>query len=430
MNSAEELAASLTPGYSLPQAAYVTDEVLELEHERVFAPNWVFVGAASEIAEPGDVLAWTVGRDSVLLMRDEAGTVSAHHNVCRHRGCRLQDDGHRSARVVVCPYHLWAYGLDGSLRGAPHMGRELAREQLSLRPVHLRNLSGLLFVCFADTPPAFDDAITAVEPQLRLHQLANTRVAARRHFSVAANWKILVENNRECYHCRPNHPEFCLSNYDLGIAGDQRTNRAYEAAVAEHHRRWVEQGLFPREVSFEDDGWFRVARLPLRDGFSTESLSGNLVAPLLGRLPTADVGSLRFITLPNCWIHVNADYAMTTRLTPVRAGRTDVDITFVVREDAVEGRDYSVQDLVAVGLATSEQDWVLCEANHAGVRSRGYLPGPLSPVTEGSVATFHEWYRRALLADRGAIGQSVSRSSPERDSPVDRTATMPRAART
>jgi len=403
MNRTTELATSGVAGYSLPRASYVDEEIFELDLEQVFAPGWLFFGAASELPEPGEMVAWTVGHESALVMREEAGTLSAYHNVCRHRGCRLQDDGPRSASVVVCPYHLWTYGLDGALRGAPHMGPGLAREQLALRPVHLRNLGGLLFLCFADTAPPFEDALQAVEPQLRLHELDNTRVAVRQHFRVSANWKIVVENNRECYHCRRNHPEFCLSNYDLGIAGDLRTNRAYDATVAEHHRRWVEQGLAPREVSFEGHGWFRVARMPLRDGFLTESLSGDLVAPLLGRLPSADVGSLRFITLPNSWIHVNADYAMTTRLTPVSAGTTDVDITFLVRKDAEEGRDYRVADMVAVGQATSEQDWVLCEANYAGVRSRGYIPGPLSPVTEGSVATFHEWYRRTLVAGPAAV---------------------------
>ncbi|MEP7021079.1 MAG: SRPBCC family protein, partial [Pseudonocardiales bacterium] len=198
--------------------------------------------------------------------------------------------------------------------------------------------------------------------------------------------------------CRANHPEFCLSNFDVGAAGDVRRSRAFDAALAEHWRRWVDQGLAPREVSFDGGGFFRVARLPLRHGYLTESLSGRLIAPLLGRLPSADVGSLRLITLPNSWTHVDADYAVTTRLTPMTPDRTDVDVTFLVREDAVEGVDYDMTDLTAVWQATSEQDWSLCEASAAGVRSSGYLPGPLSPVTEGSVGAFHEWYMRALPA--------------------------------
>ncbi len=182
----------------------------------------------------------------------------------------------------------------------------------------------------------------------------------------------------------------------MGGAGDIRRARGFDEALAEHRSRWAEQGLSPREVNFDDGGFFRVARLPLRDGYVTESLSGRLVAPLLGRLAGTDVGSLRVITLPNSWSHVNADYVVTTRLTPIAPDRTDVAVTFLVRDDAVEGRDYDVEELTAVWQATSEQDWLLCEQSLAGIRSRGYLPGPLSPVTEGSVSDFHEWYERAL----------------------------------
>jgi Rieske 2Fe-2S family protein len=398
LERASALTTARVPGYSLPQECYVTEAAFDLDLEHVFARNWLFAAAASELPHPGDVLTWSVGRESVLLMRDTDSTVSAHHNVCRHRGCRLRPDGPGSARVVVCPYHQWSYGLDGTLRGAPHMGSDVIREELALRPMHLRDLGGLLFVCFADEPPSFDEALAVVEPQLRRHEIARTRVATRQHYSVQANWKLLVENNRECYHCRANHPEFCLSNYDVGGAGDTRRARGFDESLAEHRRRWVEQGLAPREVNFDDGGFFRIARLPLREGYVTESLSGALVAPVLGQLARTDVGSLRFITLPNSWSHVNADYVMTTRLTPIAAERTEVDVTFLVRDDAVEGRDYDVEELTAVWRATSEQDWLLCEQSAAGVRSRGYLPGPLSPVTEGSVSDFHEWYERALAA--------------------------------
>jgi len=278
------------------------------------------------------------------------------------------------------------------------MGAGLDRQELGLRPLWLRELCGLLFVCFAEVAPPFDDAVAAVQPQLEPHRLERTKVAARCHYTVAANWKMLVENNRECYHCRANHPEFCQSNYDVGGSGDTRRSTAYNASLADHQKRWRAQGLAPREVSFEGNGWFRVARLPLRDGYVTESLSGRLVAPVLGDLTSTDVGSLRLITLPNSWAHANADYAMTTRLTPVRADCTNVEVTFFIRDDAVEGEDYDVDELTAVWIATSEQDWALCEQNYLGVRSRGYLPGPLSPVTEGSVATFHQWYERSLGA--------------------------------
>ncbi|MEJ7774654.1 MAG: aromatic ring-hydroxylating dioxygenase subunit alpha [Nocardioidaceae bacterium] len=385
-------------GYSLPQSYYVDDEMFDLDLERVFARSWLLVGSTAELPEPGAVLTWSVGRDSVVVTRDRDGSLHAHHNVCRHRGSRLRLDGCGNERVLVCPYHQWAYGLDGSLRGAPHMSDDLQRESLGLRPVHLRELAGLLFVCFAEHPPDFEDAVAAVVPQLGPHSLDRTKVAARYHYDVRANWKMLVENNRECYHCRANHPEFCQSNFDMGGSGDSRTNSRYEATLLERRASWTAQGLAPDDVSFGAGGWFRVARLPLRDGYVTESLSGTHVAPVLGELDGADIGSLRVISLPNSWSHANADYAMTTRLTPVGPASTGIDITFLVRDDAVEGTDYDLAELTAVWVATSEQDWFLCEQNHAGVASRGYLPGPLSPVTEGSVQDFHTWYAQALNA--------------------------------
>jgi Rieske 2Fe-2S family protein len=201
-----------------------------------------------------------------------------------------------------------------------------------------------------------------------------------------------VENNRECYHCRGNHPEFCLSNYELGTAGDLRTNPEYDRLTQEQAARWAALGLSPRQVNFPDGDFFRVARLPLRPGFVTESMSGRRVAPRLGILPTDDVGSVRLIFLPGAWLHVNCDYVVTTRLRPVSVHETEVDICHFVRRGAEPGRDYDLAELTRVWTATSEQDWKLCEANYAGIRSLGYRPGPLSEITEGAVEQFYHWY--------------------------------------
>ncbi|MBV9846568.1 MAG: aromatic ring-hydroxylating dioxygenase subunit alpha, partial [Kutzneria sp.] len=331
--------------------------------------------------------------------RTADGVLHAHHNVCRHRGSRLLPDGQGAGRAIVCGYHSWTYGLDGGFRAASDMGTSFRQEcgpDMGLLPVPVREAGGLIFVCFADQPPPFDEAGRAIADQIDPHEVDNTEVAARYHYRVAANWKTLVENNRECYHCRPNHPEFCLSNFELGVNGDSRTDPTYEKEITRQRARWRELGLSDKQVSFPDGGFHRVARLPLRDGFETESMSGKLVAPLLGRITQPHVGSVRVVTLPNSWSHVNADYVVTTRLTPIRADVTDVDLTFLVRRGAEEGTDYAVDDVVTVWKNTSEQDWDLCERNFAGVRSRGYLPGPLSPVTERSIMDFHQWWLRQL----------------------------------
>ncbi len=381
-----------TPGWSLPQAAYTDPDVFAADLEHVFAAHWLFAGHTGELDAPGRFLTVDVGRDRVIVVRGEDGALHAHHDVCAHRGSRVAPAVRGQVRAFVCPYHQWVYDLDGTLRSARLMGDCFAVGSYRLAPVAVRESAGLVFVCLADEPPDFAPFAAALEPRLGPHGLADARVVVREHYRVAANWKTLVENNRECYHCAGSHPEFSLSNFDVGVNGDVRTNPRYDRALAAARDRWCAQGLPGEDVNFPDGAPYRVARLPLREGFLSETLDGRPLAPPMGTLSDPDVGSLRVISLPNLWAHANADYAVTTRLTPVDAGTTDVELCFLTARDATVDEDA----LAAVWRATSEQDWELCEKNWAGIASRGYRPGPLSPVVEASVEAFLDWYLTAL----------------------------------
>lgn len=397
------------PGWSMPREFYTDPEVFEEDLRRVFYRNWLFAGHACEIPDPGDYFVMEVGEEPLRIVRDKSGEIHAHFDVCRHRGSRLSACERGNSRALVCPYHQWVYALDGSLTGARLMGENFDRSRYRLRSAALRNVAGLLFVCLSpEEAPDFEPARRAIEPQLRPHGLERAKVAARHRYEVAANWKVLVENNRECYHCQVSHPEFCASNYDLGLPGDSRHNQKYEAHLRQETARWEGLGLAPADVSFPGGSFYRVSRLPLKEGFLTESSDGGLTAPLMGDLTDPRTGSLRLITLPNLWAHANCDYAMTTRLLPLDAERTRVDVCFLVREDAVEGRDYDPERVAHVWKATSEEDWELCENNQAGIRSRAYEPGPLSPLTEHSVDQFAGWYTAEL---RRAATSSVPQSA-------------------
>lgn len=392
---------SRTPGWSLPQAAYTDPDVYAADLDRVFAGQWLFAGHTAELDAPGRYLTVDVGRDRVIVVRGEdgeGGALHAHHDVCAHRGSRVAPDDRGQVKAFVCPYHQWVYALDGTLRSARLMGDCFATSSYRLAPVAVRETAGLVFVCLADDPPDFGPFAAALEPRLGPHGLADARIAVREHYRVAANWKTLVENNRECYHCAGSHPEFSLSNFDVGVNGDVRTNPRYDRALAAARTRWTAQGLPGEDVNFPGGAPYRIARLPLRDGFLSETLDGRPLAPPMGTLTDPDVGSLRVISLPNLWAHANADYAVTTRLTPIDAATTDVELCFLVDRDATVDTDA----LAAVWRATSEQDWVLCEKNYAGIASRGYRPGPLSPVVEASVEAFLDWYLATLDLARTA----------------------------
>ena len=152
-----------------------------------------------------------------------------------------------AARALVCPYHQWIYALDGRLTNARLMGEGFDADEHRLRSAHIRELAGLIFVCLSpsEATPVFDPALEAIEPQLRPHGLERAKIVARDRYEVEANWKTVIENNRECYHCRVSHPEFCMSNYDLGLPGDARGDEEYDAALAREYERWRDLGLAP-----------------------------------------------------------------------------------------------------------------------------------------------------------------------------------------
>ncbi|MDQ4127715.1 MAG: aromatic ring-hydroxylating dioxygenase subunit alpha [Actinomycetota bacterium] len=403
MNDLSQLLRSRIPGKSLPQAFYVDPELFEKELYGVFHTNWLFAGHTCEIPEPGDYFLLPVGEEELIVLRDKEGGIRAHFNVCRHRGSRIATERRGRSRSLVCPYHQWVYKLDGCLANARLMGEAFDADEYRLRSAAVRELAGLVFVCLSPnaTTPDFDAFFEDIEPQLRPHGLERAKVAVRHSYEVTANWKTLVENNRECYHCRVSHPEFCMSNYDLGLPGDTRNDAGFDVTLQRENERWRDLGLSPEEASFPGGYPHRVSRLPLKEGFLTESLDGDLVAPLMGELTDPRTGSLRIITLPNLWAHANCDYAMTTRLLPVSPGLTRVEVCFLVREDAVEGVDYDPERVAAVWKTTCEQDWELCENNFAGIKSVAYEPGPFSEVTESSVEAFLRWYLGQLGDDDG-----------------------------
>ncbi len=402
----EYLIENRIPGKTLARDFYVSAAVFEEDLRRVFGRNWLFAGHTCEIPEPGDYFVFPIGDESLLIVRDKNGQIHAHFNVCRHRGSRIALEPCGHARTLVCPYHQWVYALDGSLTNARLMGENFNTEEYRLRSAHVQEVAGLIFVCLAPDPPDFIGAVEAIEPQLRPHGFAGAKIIHRESYEVRANWKTIFENNRECYHCRVNHPEFCASNYDLGLPGDVRNKGAFDEVREGEYERWRALGLSPREVNFPDGAPYRVSRLPLKEGYLTESMDGRLVAPLMGDLTDPRTGSLRIIMLPNFWAHADCDHAMTTRLTPVRPDLTRVDVCFLVRKDAIEGADYDLSRVTHVWRATSEQDWELCENNYAGIRSLAYEPGPYSTVTEKSVEQFVDWYLDQLSgAEPAAVHQ-------------------------
>jgi len=141
-------------GHSLEAPFYLSDEVFQADVQRIFGQHWIFVAVEPQLPEPGDYVTVDIGRNSILILRDDDNEVQAFHNVCRHRGSRLCAAHQGSVGNLVCPYHQWTYDTKGTLIHVEHMGADFDKREHGLKKVHVRSLEGLIFICLADEPPA------------------------------------------------------------------------------------------------------------------------------------------------------------------------------------------------------------------------------------------------------------------------------------
>ncbi|MDZ5456206.1 aromatic ring-hydroxylating oxygenase subunit alpha [Azohydromonas lata] len=401
-------------GYSLEAPFYLSEEIFKADMEYVFGRHWIFVAVAPQVAEPGDFITVDVGQDSILIVRDDDMNIKAFHNVCRHRGSRLCDEHQGSLGNIVCPYHQWTYDLEGKLIHADHMGDTFLREQHSLHKVHLRNLEGLLFICLADEPPQdFEEVAARMRPYLAPHKLNECKVAAQVELIEEGNWKLTMENNRECYHCVGNHPELTISLYEHGFGAQPGPQNAegiarFEQIVKDSHARWEAMGLPSARIEELDTRvtGFRTQRLPMDRAGESQTMNTEVACKKLlsDQFTEKSLGGLSFWTQPNSWHHFMSDHVVSFSVIPLSAGRTMVRTTWCVHKDAVEGVDYDVANLTAVWNATNDQDRRLVEFSHAGAASKAYEPGPYSPFTESLVEAFCTWY-----VDRMRAGVSGGR---------------------
>ncbi len=406
-----ELVARRRPGHSLEAPFYTSPEVFAADLKLIFGREWIYAGPAAEVREPGDYFTMEIGLNSIIVLRDDDMGLRAFHNVCRHRGARLLHEKNGIVGKLVCPYHQWTYEFDGSLIHAEHMPEGFDRNCHGLKPVHIENLAGLIFICLANEPPA-DFAVMAATmlPYLAPHGLDRARVAHAIDLIEAGNWKLTMENNRECYHCATNHPELTISLFEYGFGfapSDADADRA--AAMAEYERicrgfeaTWERERLPWQEVNRLDgcSAAFRAQRLAIdRTGESQTMDSAVACRRLLGDLTEKRLGGLSFWTQPNSWHHLMSDHVVTFSAVPVAPDRTLLRTRWLVHEDAVEGEDYDVETLVAVWRETNAQDAHLVEITHKGVSSPAYVPGPYSPYTEGLVEKFCSWYLQRLAAN-------------------------------
>jgi Rieske 2Fe-2S family protein len=294
--------------------------------------------------------------------------------VCRHRGARVcvEEQG-VAGRAFRCPYHAWTYDFDGRLVAAPNLTKmpDIDRTAFGLKAVATREWLGYVWVCLVDDPPSFvDDVVGAVVTRLgdvesiERYDIGNLALGRRIVYDVAANWKLIVENFMECYHCATIHPE--LVEVLPEFAG------GYAAQYFVGHGAEFGDGI----EGFTVDGSAGLDRIPS-------------VAPEQDRRYYA-------ITIrPQVFINLVPDHVILHRMFPMSAGRTVVECDWLYLPGVVEsGRD--LDRSVELFHRVNVQDFEVCERCQPAMSSRVYKDGGVLVPSEHHIAEFHGWVMRRL----------------------------------
>ena len=366
-------AAETTFLRTLPGRYYYDPALYAEEQERIFSTLWVCVGRAEELPQPGQYRTLTLGSEHVLLLRGRDGVLRAFLNVCRHRGARLCTEERGQARnAIQCPYHAWTYGLDGALIGAPNVLEMDAfdRAACGLAPVALATWAGLLWLSLADDPPPIGEQLDRAVMErfgeretFARYRMAELRVGKTITYDLQSNWKLVIENFMECYHCGPMHPELChlLPGFRGGIAYQQGTGTTFA------------------------------------DGVDALTLSGKASRPPLPGLTPDDARKYYgVVPLPNVLISLLPDHVVVHTLHPQGPERTRIVCDWLFHPDAIAAPDFDPRDVVEVFDIVNRQDWEVCQRAQLGVRSKVYRDGGLYVPSERHIRRFNDFVQERL----------------------------------
>ncbi|MCE7005011.1 aromatic ring-hydroxylating dioxygenase subunit alpha [Kibdelosporangium philippinense] len=359
---------------TLPGHYYTDPSIFRVEQERIFESMWFAVARSADIATPGKFETVTVGRESVLVVRGRDSQLRAFLNVCRHRGAKLcVEDSGEAKRNLQCPYHAWTYGLDGKLVAAPNLTKmpDIDRVEYGLIPVHLREWLGYAWVCLADTPPSFEDTVTGAArdrlgdaDMINQWEVDTLDVGRRIVYDVKANWKLIIENFMECYHCATIHPELTevLPEFADGYAAQYYVGHG--AAFAEEAK-----------------------------GFTVDGSAG--FAKIGGVGDEQDRKYYAITVNPQVFINLVPDHVIFHRMFPMSEDRTVVICDWLYTKEVVaSGKDVSRS--VELFHRVNVQDFDACERCQPAMSSRAYARGGVLVPSEHHIVAFHEWLTAKL----------------------------------
>lgn len=372
-----------------PGSFYTDEELFRKELDELFCRSWLNVGREEQVADVGEFFTRTIGDESILVVRGTDRRPRAFYNVCRHRGTRLVEEsvGER-LRSIVCPYHGWTYSPEGRLVGAPHTEPliDFDKETYGLHPVRLESWGGFLWANPSAEAPPLQEDLGRFFAKFRRFSFESLRLGARKAYEVEANWKILVENYQECYHCAPVHPD--LNRITPYFGGEVRDYFVDGAARAPFSGGFME---------FAKD-------------YTSMTASGYTNRPALVGMTEEDRHRIYYYTVfPNVFFSLHPDFLMVHRTWPITPTHSRIECEFYFEPATMVAPDFDPNDAVGLWDLINRQDWAVCERSQKGMRSRVWTGGRYSEQ-EPQVYDFDQYVMERL--GMGQASPSKSQTSP------------------
>ncbi|WP_373504342.1 aromatic ring-hydroxylating dioxygenase subunit alpha [Aestuariivirga sp.] len=357
--------------FTLPARFYTDPAIYEAEKTAIFYKSWWCAGHKSQLPKPGSYITTEIHEQGVVVTRDQDGKLRAFYNVCQHRGHELVK-GAGEARIFTCPYHAWTYNLDGTLRTA-RLTKALPDFKacdFALKPVRVEEFCGFVFVNLDQDAISLKEQSGALEEEIRKYvpRIDDMVFAHRDDYVIKANWKVVVDNFLECYHCHPAHRDFV----DLVDMDSYRNiiNGLYVSQISDAPRTTTAKAYsFEKgDVDFGYAGWYLWPNLTL-------------------------------------WVYPGEPNISALIMIPDGTDRTIEHLDWFL--PTTEVSDQVRQAMAYMDKTLQPEDIALCESVQRGLKSRGYNQGrfvidPGHPeLSEHGVHHFQRMVARALSAELG-----------------------------
>ena len=362
----KKTAESLPKGaHTLERHYYVDPDILQKEYDNIFLNNWICAGRSSELCKSGNYKVINIGMESTILLRDEHGELKAHVNVCRHRGTRICNRrSGQFSKSIQCSYHGWTYGLDGKLTGTPHMDavEGFHKSDYSLYPVAIAEWDGFIFINYSHTPEDFDSAFAPLIERFKDWTIDELITIETKKYEVSGNWKLVIQNYCECYHCPILHPD--LAAITPYLSGQ---NDLYE-------------------------GPFLGGYMEFNEDKESITGSGKLCCPPLPNVKNDDLKRVYYYSIfPNMLLSLHPEYVMYHMVWPNGVDKCTVTCTWLFPKDIEKSTRYNPKEAIDFWDMTNKQDWYISELSQLGIQSKKYTPAPYSGQ-ESLLAAFDQYY--------------------------------------